>query len=332
MADWSREHVLVTGGHGFLGSWVVRALQARGVQPEHLCAPRSSECNLLDGQATGALFGGGMPRFSLVIHCAGRVGGLALNRAHPAKMFYENLRMTMNVIEAARACASPPFGDGRRLPKLVVIGSMTSYPANAPLPYREESLFQGLPDRDIASYGLAKLAGLAMLRAYAIESGLRSAYPVLVNLYGPGDNIDDPLVAHVAGALMKRFVDATDRKEREVVCWGTGAPTRDFLYVEDAAEGVVRAAEALLDDSGTPEPLVVNLASGREVSIRSLAETIARLAGFSGRITWDASKGDGVSRRCLDVQRGRERLDWSARTDLETGLRRTIEWYRRRKV
>jgi nucleoside-diphosphate-sugar epimerase len=225
---------------------------------------------------------------------------------------------------------------------VVLVGSMTAYPAEAAMPLREEDLFKGQPDAEIASYGISKLAVIQMLRAYAREHGLVSACPVPSNLYGPGDEVDDPLVAHAAGALLKRFADASGTGAPEVVCWGTGAPTRDFLYVDDAAEGVIRCAERAAvaagkragagADAPTPEPLVVNLSGGQEVSLRALAEMLADLTGFGGRITWDHRKGDGVLRRVLDPARAREALDWSATTPLREGLSRTIAWYRSRRV
>ena len=315
--------VVVTGGAGFLGRAVVRRLVERGVPAGSILAVRSKEYDLRDAGACRRLFaaadGGGAA--SHIIHCAGLVGGLGLNRSRPADILHDNLLMGLNIIHAA-----VESGLVRRAGRIAVVGSMTSYPADAPLPYREESLFGGLPDAEIASYGVSKLALLQHLRACARQHGLRSVMPVLVNLYGPGDNMDDPAVSHVAGALIKRFVDAADRGESEVVCWGTGAPTRDFIYVDDAAEGVVRAVEAIDDASA------VNIASGREVSIRDLAEAIGRASGFGGAITWDVAKGDGVSRRCLDISRARRVLGWEPRTALADGLVQTIAWYRQARI
>ncbi len=342
--------MIVTGGAGFLGRAVVGALRARGVHESSLTVPRSATCDLRRADHARQLVQGtheAMPPGAglVIIHCAGLVGGLGLNRARPADMLHDNLLMGLNVIHAAARMGAAPRTDSFAKPqesaaqkahrtsappeptgiKVVVVGSMTSYPASAPLPYREESLFGGLPDPEIAPYGLSKLGLLAAVRAYHGQYGLRSAFPILVNLYGPGDNIDDPLRSHAAGAIMKRFVDAAKAHAAEVVCWGTGAPTRDFLFVDDAAEGVVRCAEEI--DDGTP----INIASGLETSIKSLSEIIARHAGFTGRIVWDATKGDGVGRRCLDISRARERLGWSPRVGLEEGMRRTVEWYRGRR-
>ncbi len=316
--DWSSQRVLLTGSAGFLGRAVAAALRARGVPESSLRGLRSREYDLLRSERAAAALTD-FPGCTMVIHCAGLVGGLALNRAHPGRMFHDNMLMALNIVEAARASGLADRGG-----KVVLIGSMTSYPADAPLPYHEDSLFRGLPDREIAAYGIAKLAALQLLRAYHSEFGLRSACAVLVNLYGPGDNIDDEKRAHAAGSLMKRFVDAADRGLPEVVCWGTGTPSRDFLYIDDAAAGVLRVAEAVDDASA------VNIASGRETTIKELTELIARLSGFGGRIAWDAAKGDGVGRRCLDIGKARA-LGWSPRTDLETGLAATIEWYRSRR-
>ncbi len=322
MMDWREQRVIVTGGAGFLGRAVVACLRARGLSESHICVVRSREFDLTDAAAArrlmSAAFAGASP--TMIIHAAGFVGGIGANRAFPARFFHDNLSMAMNLVESARRSGLLDRGEASL--KFVQVSTMCAYPADAPLPFKEESLFRGLPDAEIASYGIAKLAVLQMLRAYRAQHGLRAAYVIPVNLFGPGDNIADEKNSHVAGALMRRFVEATAKGDAEVVCWGSGAPTRDFVFVDDAAEGIVRAAEEI--DDATP----INIASGQEVSIRALAELLAKVSGYRGRISWDTSKGDGVSRRCLDISRAKALLGWSPRVSLEDGMRRTVEWYR----
>jgi GDP-L-fucose synthase len=333
MLDLKKERILITGGTGFLGRALVAALLKRAVPASAIFLPQSREYDLLTQRGAQRLltesFDGRRP--TIVIHCAGLVGGLGANRAMPARFFHDNLAMGVNFIDAARQT-----GLIERRGTFIQIGTMCSYGADAPLPYREDDLFKGLPDKDFAPYGLAKLALLQMLDAYRIQYGLRSIYLIPTNLYGPGNNMD-PQMSHAAGALIRRFADAADTNTPEVVCWGTGAPLREFLYVDDAAEGIVRAAEVLGKAGGGPgvppvqghlQTPVLNLAPGQEVSMRQLAELIARLAGFRGHIVWDASKGDGVPRRSLDTTRAREILGWTASTPLDEGLARTIAWHR----
>lgn len=317
--DWSRQRVVVTGSAGFLGRAVVAALKSRGVAPMRIIVPRSASCDLRQPSAAHDLLATSDP--TVIIHAAARSGGLQANRDHPAAFFHDNIAMAVSLIDAAARQRATTGA----LQVLVFVGSMTSYPAAAPQPLREDDLNSGDPEPDVAAYGLAKRAALAMLRAYHREHGLPSAYVIPTNLYGPGDNIDDVRNAHVAGSLIKRFVDAARDNTPEVVCWGTGSPTRQFLFVDDAAEGVLRAAEVMR------EPTPINLAGPEELSIRALADLIAELTGYHGRVQWDTGKPNGQARRALNVARARELLDWAAPTSLREGLRRTVEWYRARR-
>lgn len=247
----------------------------------------------------------------MVIHLAAQVGGIGANRANPGRYFYANMAMGLHLIEHARR---------NGLKKFVQVGTICAYPKFTPLPFREEELWNGYPEETNAPYGIAKKALLVMCQAYRQQYGLNAIYLLPVNLYGPRDNFDLE-TSHVIPALIRKCIEARDAGADRVICWGDGSPTREFLYVEDAAEGLVLATERYDD----PDP--VNLGSGREISIRTLTELIARLTGFTGRIEWDTSKPNGQPRRCLDVTRARERFGFAAGTDFERGLRRTIEWY-----
>ncbi|HYE61786.1 MAG TPA: NAD-dependent epimerase/dehydratase family protein [Phycisphaerales bacterium] len=323
MTTLASERILVTGAAGFLGRHVVGALERVGVPPLHVFAATRADGDLTDPRQAEALlanaFGGNGP--TVLVHVAAYSAGLQANRAHPAKFFYDNLAMGVNLIEGLRRT-----GLARHC-CVVQIGCMTSYPKDAPQPYREESLFAGKPDAEFASYGLAKLALLQMLEAYRLEHGLRSVYLIPTSLYGPGDTLD-PARTHACGAMVARFMDAARENLPEVTCWGTGRPTRDFLYIEDAAAGVVRAAEWVLTQTASTPVQAINLGSGAEPSIRELAELAAKHAGYQGRVLWDASKGDGVMRRALDTGKARELLGWEAKTSLDEGLARTIEFFR----
>jgi GDP-L-fucose synthase len=322
----AHQRILVTGAPGFLGRHVVGALEQAGVPPLHVMGVGRAEGDLTDARAAESIlansFAGSGP--TVVIHAAAYSAGLQANRAHPARFFYDNLAMGMNLVEGLRR-----NGLSRHC-AFVQIGCMTSYAADAPQPYREESLFQGRPDKEFAGYGIAKLALFQMLEAYRSEHGLRAVYLIPTSLYGPGDT-SDPTRTHVCGAMVSRFVDAAASNLPEVVCWGTGSPTRDFLYIEDAAQGVVKAAEWVLNRPIEEPVAAINLGSGNEPSIRELAELAAKHAGYRGRILWDPSKGDGVARRALDTTKARELLGWTAATPLDSGIASAVDWLRARR-
>jgi GDP-L-fucose synthase len=344
--DWKTTPVLLTGAAGFLGRHVVQRLRSRGTPSENIIAIRSATHDLRDATVAGTLVRELMDAAHrrgtppVIIHCAGRVGGLGANKARPADFFHDNMVMALNLAHAACHSAfvgrggsksgggnsggsasegGNSGGGGPKPGRFVMVGSMTSYPARAPVPFVEDDLFNGYPDAASAPYGVAKLAALEMLRACHTQYGLQSSYVVPVNLYGPGDNLD-PATSHFVGALVDRCVRAANERLPRLECWGAGAPTRDFLYIEDAAEGVVRAAEVMT------EPTPINLGSGREHSIREVVDIIVRLARYEGEVVWDRTKPDGVGRRCVDVSRARQLLGWSAQTSLEEGLRRTVDW------
>ena len=302
------QRVLLTGGSGFLGSHVATVLRGRGVTALH--SPRSSEFDLTDMGATRKLFEAVKP--DLVFHLAAKVGGIGANRRLPGTFFRDNMAMGLNVLECARA---------HSVPKVVIAGTVCAYPKFTPVPFREDDLWNGYPEETNAPYGIAKKALLVMSQAYRQEFGCNFVMLFPVNLYGPADNfhLDN---SHVIPAMIRKCVDAAVRGDSTVTLWGDGTPTREFLYVEDAAEGLVLAAERY------DEPDPVNLGTGREISMRDLAELVARETGFTGSIEWDTSKPNGQPRRRLDTTRARERFGFTARTSLEEGLRMTIAWYR----
>ncbi len=301
--------ITVTGGAGFLGRHVVERLQARGC--EHVTVPRSSEYDLRTEDGVRRMLADARPE--VVIHLAAMVGGIGANRANPGKYLYDNLAMGLQLIEACRL---------HGIVKFVCVGTICAYPKFTPVPFKEEDLWNGYPEETNAPYGLAKKMLLVQLAAYRQQYGFNGVYLLPVNLYGPGDNFDLES-SHVIPALIRKCVEARRKGHREVKCWGTGNATREFLYVEDCAEGIVLATERCEDS----DP--VNLGAGREISIRELAELVARITRFEGTLAWDTSKPDGQPRRCLDTSRARERFGFVARTPLERGIRRTVEWYER---
>ena len=309
---WPGKRVVVTGGAGFLGACVVEALVDRGCPPPFV--PRSREYDLRrEADIVGMLEAA---RPDVVIHLAAVVGGIGANRENPGRFFYDNLMMGAQLIEQARL---------HGVAKLVAVGTVCSYPKFAPVPFREEDLWNGYPEETNAPYGLAKKMLLVQSQAYRQQYGFNSIFLLPVNLYGPGDNFD-PKTSHVIPALIKKCVDASEAGLDEIVVWGTGSATREFLYVEDAAEAIVRAAERY----NGAEP--VNLGAGLEISIRDLVELIAKLTRFEGRIVWDTSKPDGQPRRMLDTSRAATSFGFVAKTSFEEGLRRTIDSYRQART
>jgi GDP-L-fucose synthase len=305
---WSTNTVLLTGGHGFLGSHLAAALRARGAAGERLRLPRSTEADLTDRAACERVVAGA----DVVIHAAGKIGGIGLNRERPGELFYENALMGIQLMEAARRAGARKF---------VTVGTTCEYPKITSVPFREEDLWEGYPDEVTGPYGLAKKMLLVQGATYRAQYGFRSIHLIPTNLYGPGDHFDERH-GHVIPSLLKRFLGAAESGAPQVTVWGTGRATREFLYVEDAARGIVRAAESYDD------PAPVNLGSGVETPIRELVHLIARLTGFKGEIRWDDTKPDGQPRRSLDVSRARAGFGFEARTGLEEGLQKTLDWYR----
>ncbi|MDA1184524.1 MAG: GDP-L-fucose synthase [Acidobacteria bacterium] len=308
MGFWGDQRALVTGGAGFLGQHVVERLRRSGCKS--IVAPRRSEYDLRDPLAASRLYEDTEP--TMVIHLAAAVGGIGANLERPAEFFFDNLIMGTQLLDQA-------WRHG--VPKFVAIGTVCAYPSTAPVPFREEDLWDGYPEETNAPYGLAKKMLLVQSQAYRQQYGYNSIFLLPVNLYGPGDNFDLH-TSHVIPALIRKCVDAIARGDTEIVLWGDGTPTREFLYAEDAAEGIVLAAERY--DSSDP----VNLGSGEEISIADLADRVARAVGFKGRVAWDGSKPNGQLRRRLDTEKAAARFGFRARTTFDEGLQRTIEWYR----
>jgi GDP-L-fucose synthase len=309
--DWSKERVVVTGGAGFLGGYVLEDLRRRGATS--VVVPRSGDYDLVEMEGVRRLYRDARP--TIVIHLAARVGGIGANRDNPGKFFYDNLMMGVQLIEEGRRAG---------LRKLVATGTICAYPKFTPVPFKEDDLWNGYPEETNAPYGLAKKMLLVQSQAYRQQYGFNSIVLFPVNLYGPNDNFDLH-TSHVIPALIRKCVEARERGEEQVRVWGTGAASREFLHARDAAEAIVVAAEKYEKS----EP--VNLGAGFEIRIRDLAELIARLTRFEGELVWDASKPDGQPRRMLDTSRARAEFGWKARIGFEEGLKETIEWFERHR-
>ncbi len=315
MADtfWHGKRAIVTGGAGFLGSFVTEQLAQCGAQD--IFIPRIEQYNLIERAGIDAMYAdalrGVKPQDIVIVHLAANVGGIGANREHPAEFFYDNLMMGVQLMHEAYR---------RGVGKFVAIGTVCAYPKFTPVPFKEDDLWNGYPEETNAPYGLAKKMMLVQAQAYRAQYGFNAIFLLPVNLYGPRDNFNLQ-TSHVIPALIRKALEARDRGDKELPVWGDGSPTREFLYVEDAAAGIIAAAEKY---NGS-EP--VNLGSGYEISIKDLAEMIVRLTGFSGQLVWQTDKPNGQPRRGLDVSRAREYFGWQAKVGFEEGIRRTIDWY-----
>ena len=308
MTFWNNKKILVTGGAGFLGSFLLDRLKERGVDAENIKIPRSRDTDLRHWKNCVEV----VKDIDVVIHLAARVGGIGFNRKYPATLFYDNAIMSIQVMEASRLAG---------VQKFVAVGTVCAYPKFTPVPFKEEDLWNGYPEETNAPYGLARKMLLVQSQAYRQQYGFNSIFLLPVNLYGSGDNFALES-SHVIPALIRKFIEAVQNNKKEVEVWGTGEASREFLYVEDAAEGIILATERY----NKSEP--VNLGAGFEIKIKDLVELIAELTGFHGAISWDTTKPDGQPRRCLDVSRAKKEFGFEAKTDFREGLKKTIKWYK----
>ncbi len=308
MSSFFRDRrVVVTGGAGFLGSYVIEGLQKRGCK--NILVPKIEDYDLVNINDIVRMYEDMKP--DIVIHLAAVVGGIGANREHPGEFFYKNLMMGVQLIEQGRL---------HNIEKFVAIGTVCAYPKITPVPFKEENLWNGYPEETNAPYGLAKKMLLVQSQSYRAEYGFNSIFLLPVNLYGPGDNFD-PASSHVIPALIKKCVDAVESGADHIECWGTGNVSREFIYTADAADGILLATEHY---NG---PQAVNIGAGFEITIKELAKKIAKLTGFVGEIRWDSSKPDGQPRRCLDTSKAKELFDFEAKTPFDEGLKTTIDWY-----
>jgi len=309
MLNLKDKKITLTGGAGFLGGFVIDALKQRGVTDEQIFVPRRKDYDLTKEADVVRMYDDATP--DVVIHLAAEVGGIGANQKHPGRFFFANAAMGLHLIEHGRQ---------RGIEKFVQTGTVCAYPKFAPVPFNEDELWNGYPEETNAPYGIAKKALFVMLDGYRREFGLASSVVVPVNLYGPHDNFDLE-TSHVIPALIRKCIEARDSGAESIRCWGTGSASREFLYVEDAAEGIVVATEKM------SEPTPINLGTGQEITIKDLVELVARLSKFEGKVLWDATKPDGQPRRCLDTSKAKRLMDWQAQVGFEEGLRRTIAWF-----
>jgi GDP-L-fucose synthase len=309
--SFKSKRIVITGGAGFLGSYIIEGLQKRGC--ENILVPRIEDYNLINLPDVTRMYDDMKP--DIVIHLAAVVGGIGANQLHPGKFFYENLIMGAQLIEQARL---------RNIEKFVALGTVCAYPKFTPVPFKEDDIWNGYPEETNAPYGLAKKMLLVQAQAYRAEYGFNCIFLLPVNLYGPRDYFD-PDRSHVIPALIKKCFDAIGRHDDYIVCWGTGKASREFIYASDAAEGILMATEHY----NGPEP--VNIGAGFEITIKDLVEKIAKFTGFKGKIRWDTSKPDGQPRRQLDVSRAKKLFGFEAKMPFDEGLKLTIDWYRRNR-